>query len=64
LEQLKYLSFDVDTKYVPLKTANFDLGITMMRNLKPEEKEVLIEPKSLKEEELEEPEPPQPFTFP
>jgi len=57
---MKYLSFDIDPKYVPLKK---EIGITMLRNTKPEEKELLVELKSHNEEEKEL-EPPEPFKFP
>eukprot|EP01027_Heterolobosea_sp_BB2_P000752 GEZU01001099.1.p1 GENE.GEZU01001099.1~~GEZU01001099.1.p1 ORF type:complete len:900 (-),score=305.42 GEZU01001099.1:245-2944(-) len=69
--QANILSFDVDERYTPLKKDNIS-GIVLLRDNKPGEEEVLVEPKVLKKEgaagaagaEEEEPQPPEPFEWP
>jgi 26S proteasome regulatory subunit N2 len=64
--QLKYLSFDRDDRYVPIKFANgiVELGFVMLQDKKPDQPEVLEDFKNTKEEDLPEPEAPEPFTWP
>jgi 26S proteasome regulatory subunit N2 len=60
IPQMKYLSFEVDQKYLPMKK---EMGIFMLKNLKPQESETLIEMKNKNDGEKE-PNPPAPFHFP
>jgi len=57
MPQWKHISFNVDMKYLPLKK---EMGIIMLKNLKPEENEVLVELRQSMAEEKE-PEPPKSF---
>jgi len=62
LSQLKYLSFEVDPRYVPVKKGEA-FGIVMLKDTKPGEKEEIISlSKNVVEEK--EPYPPQPFEYP
>lgn len=60
--QLQHISFDVDSRYVPIVS---DYGIVLLKDTKPEEKEELIEiNKSTSGSSTEnEPKPPEPFEF-
>ncbi len=64
--QLKFLAFDKDERYTPLKFASSgaDLGFVMLKDQKPEQPEVLVDFKNTKEDDLPEPEAPEPFTWP
>ncbi|KAJ6231397.1 26s proteasome non-atpase regulatory subunit 1 [Anaeramoeba flamelloides] len=65
LDQRKYITFDVDPRYKPVKeSAKF--GIVMLLDTKPDEEEELIEisfDTAEKEEKEKEPEPPEPFEY-
>jgi 26S proteasome regulatory subunit N2 len=65
--QTKYLSFDVDERYKPIKEKDGEIvGIVMLKNLKPESAEQYISPsiastpKVVEESEVE---PPEPFIY-
>jgi len=63
--QLKYLTFDVDPRYVPIAHQGDLLGIVMLKDKKPEEKEELITEAvttTTVEVEAEAP-PPEPFEY-
>ena len=66
--QISVLSFDSDERYVPLKKENI-YGIVMLKDTKPEQEEVFVEPKAPKtpggsgEPEEDEAEPPEPFEW-
>lgn len=66
MAQLKVLSMPEGTKYVPLKDISHG-GLILLRNVKPEESEEIVEPVVAGgpkvEEEEEEPEPPEPFEW-
>jgi len=66
LAQLKYLSFDADERYTPIRTENA-LGIVLLRNLKPEEDEEFVSTSNInsapKQDEEEEAKPPEPFEY-
>jgi hypothetical protein len=65
LPQMKYLTFDVDKKYKPIKS--MELGIILLSNFNPDENETIIELKneksSKKEDKKEDIEPPKDFQF-
>jgi 26S proteasome regulatory subunit N2 len=67
LQQAKYLSFDIDERYKPIKTTPGEVfGIVMLKDLKPDAPEELVTPAALagtKAEEENEPEPPEAFIF-
>jgi len=70
--QLPYIKFDLNDRYVPVKfsgvnaSADVEYGIMLLRDLKPEEPEKLVEPKQAggAGEDEKEPEPPAPFQYP
>jgi len=65
MAQLKYLSFDVDERYKPLKPESQAFGIVMLKDTKPEATEDFVSPASTPSGSgnEEEPQPPQPFEF-
>lgn len=65
--QLKYLSFDIDKRYVPVKKVEIS-GIVMLKDLQPDAPESLVVPSATagaatKKEEDDEPQPPEPFDY-
>jgi 26S proteasome regulatory subunit N2 len=64
LGQLKYLTFDVDTRYQPIKKDQV-FGIVILKDLKSGEPVELIKSEtSASKSEEKEPEPPEPFEYP
>jgi len=64
IHQLKYISFDVDPRYVPVKKGE-NFGIVLLKDQHPDQPEEFVSlttTTSTKEEK--EPEPPEPFEFP
>jgi hypothetical protein len=65
MKQIKYLSFDVDPRYQPIKT-NDTFGIIILKDIKPELPEELVQlsnTSSNKETKKEEPQPSAPFEY-
>jgi len=62
--QLQHISFDVDPRYVPIVPTQ-DLGIVILKDTKPDEKEELVEITKVDTTSVEEKEPeaPEPFVF-
>jgi len=68
LPQVKYLSFDVDDRYVPIKKGEV-FGVVVLKDTKPELPEELVTPTTVSSTSSttpaeEEPEPPEPFEYP
>jgi 26S proteasome regulatory subunit N2 len=63
--QLKYLTFDKDDRYTPIKFvhSNAEMGFVMLKDNHPERPEELVDFKNTKEEELPEPEAPESFVW-
>jgi len=65
-QQLRYISFGVDTRYSPIIKEPF--GVVVLKDNKPGEQEEIISGKvptapGAQEDEEEEPEPPEPFEY-
>jgi len=68
LPQVKYLSFDVDDRYVPIKKGEV-FGVIVLKDTKPQLSEELVAPTTVSSTssttpEEEEPQPPEPFEYP
>ena len=63
-DQLHYLTFDKDLKYVPIKK-DYEIGIMLLKNLKPNEEEVFVQLKNndILDDEKDEPKPPAEFEW-
>eukprot|EP01087_Luapelamoeba_hula_P014327 TRINITY_DN417_c0_g1_i1.p1 TRINITY_DN417_c0_g1~~TRINITY_DN417_c0_g1_i1.p1 ORF type:complete len:525 (-),score=129.23 TRINITY_DN417_c0_g1_i1:54-1628(-) len=66
LQQLQHITFDVDTRYIPVNPVVTRLGIVVLKDRKSDQPEEFVTPTappSEREEEEEEPEPPQAFEY-